>query len=220
MKKVLLFIKKNYLWFIGGMCLLGAIMIVEDIFEQEIMKIDTFAYTFFIETIRSNTLTKFMMFITKIGNATTLIILSLLSFILLKQKKQSLCITINLTLITIINQVLKSIIQRPRPDGYRLISETGYSFPSGHSMASVAFFGFLIYLTYKYTKEKKIRYLIYTFLSILIILIGTSRIYLGVHYASDVVAGSLLSILYLIIYTYIINRFILSKERKNEKISK
>ena len=53
--------------------------------------------------------------------------------------------------------MLKNIVERPRPIGYRLIDETGYSFPSGHSMASAAFYGFFIYLIFKRLKNKKIK---------------------------------------------------------------
>lgn len=82
--------------------------------------------------------------------------------------------------------------------------QVGYSFPSGHSMVSMAFYGFLIYLIYNNIKNKYIKWILICSLSILIILIGISRIYLGVHYTSDVLAGFLLSISYLVIYTRIV----------------
>ena len=109
-----------------------------------------------------------------------------------------------LVIVTLLNQLLKRIIQRPRPEGYRLITENGYSFPSGHSMASMAFYGFIIYLIWKLVKNKKIKYLETGILGIFIFLIGFSRIYLGVHYASDVVGGFAISIAYLIMFTNII----------------
>lgn len=82
--------------------------------------------------------------------------------------------------------------------------QVGYSFPSGHSMVSMAFYGFLIYLIYNNIKNKYIKWILICSLSILIILIGISRIYLGVHYTSDVLAGFLISISYLVIYTRIV----------------
>ena len=91
-------------------------------------------------------------------------------------------------------------------------------------MVSMAFYGYFIYLTFKYLKNKKLKVLLITFLSILIILIGITRIYLGVHYTSDVIAGFLISICYLIIYTSLVKKYILEKEdkneNKNEKINK
>ena len=105
--------------------------------------------------------------------------------------------------------LLKNILQRPRPTEYRIIEETGYSFPSGHSMVSMAFYGYLIYLIYKYVKNKYIKWTLIVLLSILICSIGISRIYLGVHYTSDVLGGFLISLSYLIVYTLIVNRYLL-----------
>ena len=107
--------------------------------------------------------------------------------------------------------ILKHILKRPRPTGYRLIEVSGYSFPSGHSMVSMAYYGFLIYLIYKYVKNKYIKWISICILSIFICLIGISRIYLGVHYTSDVLAGFLISITYLIMYIEIVNKFVLEK---------
>lgn len=66
-------------------------------------------------------------------------------------------------------------------------------------MASLAFYGYLIYLICANVKNKKLKYTLSTILAILIFLIGLSRIYLGVHYASDVIAGLCFSVIYLIV---------------------
>ena len=212
-KNIMSFIKKNYLWIILSVCLIITLNIAEDIFEQEIMKCDTIAYNIFDVFLRNYYVTIFMKAITNLGSALVLISISILSFIFIKNKKFSLCIFLNLIFITISNQALKFVVQRPRPKGYRLIAESGYSFPSGHSMISMAFYGFLIYLAYAYIKNKNLKWTICIALSLLILLIGTSRIYLGVHYASDVIGGFLISISYLIIYIKIINRYILNTQK-------
>ncbi len=212
MNKILFFIKKNYLWIIAIICLILTLALAEDVFEQEIMKCDTIAYNFIVNSSRSDTLTMVMKLITNFGSALVLLSISFLSFILVKNKRKGICITSNLILISILNQIVKLIVHRSRPDGYRLIAESGYSFPSGHSMTSMAFYGFLIYLTYKFIKGKSLKWFICIVLSLLIILIGYSRIYLGVHYASDVIAGNLISISYLIIYIKATSRHI----EKNE----
>ena len=76
-------------------------------------------------------------------------------------------------------------------------------FLRGHSMASMAFYGLLIYFAYRYIKNKRIKTLVCAILSLLIPLIGFSRIYLGVHYTTDVIAGFLISTVYLIVFTSI-----------------
>ena len=117
----------------------------------------------------------------------------------------------NLVIITVLNQLLKNILQRSRPTEYRIIEETGYSFPSGHSMISMAFYGYLIYLIYKYVKNKYVKWTSIVLLSTLICSIGISRIYLGVHYTSDVLGGFLISISYLVIYISAVNKFLIEK---------
>ena len=86
--------------------------------------------------------------------------------------------------------------------------KVGYSLPSGHSMVSMAYYGFIIYLIFKNIENKKLKVLLIALLSFLIINIGISRIYLGVHYASDVCAGFLVAISYLMVYSNAIKKYI------------
>ena len=80
-------------------------------------------------------------------------------------------------------------------------------------MVSMAFYGYLIYLIYRFVKNKYLKWISIVLLSLLICLIGISRIYLGVHYTSDVLGGFLISISYLVIYISASNKFF--KERKD-----
>lgn len=206
MKKILKLTKDNYKWIILSICLILFLALAEDVFNKEIMQVDIIGYNFVKTYLIKKEITPIMKLITFFGGATCLIGLTLVLFITIKNKKIGLLIGINLVTITILNQIFKFILQRPRPTEYRIINESGYSFPSGHSMISMAFYGFLIYLIYKYVKNKKIKYISITLISVLIIFIGISRIYLGVHYTSDVLAGFLFSISYLIIYVLIANK--------------
>lgn len=208
MKNIVEFLKKNYLLFIIIICLVITGFILEDVYEREILEFDKLAFSLF--KIRTPLLTKIFLIITNLGSPYVLIVLTLLSF-LLKNKKISFIITANLGLITIINQVLKFIVKRPRPSDLFLIVETGYSFPSGHSMVSLSFYGLLIYFIYKYFKNKKLKISLITLLSLIIVLIGISRVYLGVHFVSDVISGFLLSLSYLMIFIKVINKFILKE---------
>ena len=195
-------IEKNMKWIILFICLVLIIGIVKEIVDNEIMILDVGGYNFVSKYLISDNITPIVKGITQLGGAIFLIGLSVILSIIIKNKKIGILIWINIVISTLLNQILKYIVQRPRPTEFRIIDERGYSFPSGHSMVSAAFYGFLIYLIYKNIKNKYIKWGLITILSLLIVLIGISRIYLGVHYTSDVIAGILISILYLIIFTH------------------
>lgn len=211
-EKIKEFIIKNLKWIILFVCLVGFLALAEDVFNKEIMNGDIIGYKIISKFLISDFGTPIAKFITNFGGSIVLIIVTVLLFIFIKNKKMGISIFTNLFIITGLNLVLKNILQRPRPTDYRIINETGYSFPSGHSMISMAFYGYLIYLIYKYVKNKYIKISLIAFLSILIVLIGISRIYLGVHYTSDVLAGFLISISYLVIYISAINKFLIERD--------
>lgn len=194
------FIKKNLKWVVLFICLVGFLALAEDVFNKEIMYGDIIGYKLISTFLISDFVTPIAKFITNFGGAIFLSIATVMLFLLIKNKKIGLSIISNIVIITVLNQLLKRILQRPRPTEFRIVEEKGYSFPSGHSMVSMAFYGYLIYLIYRYIKNKYVKWTLITILSILICLIGISRIYLGVHYTSDVLGGFLLSISYLVIY--------------------
>ncbi len=210
-EKIKEFIVKNLKWIILFICLVGFLAIAEDVFNKEIMNGDIIGYKLVSTFLISDFATPIAKFITNFGGAIFLIIATIILFILIKNKKIGFSIISNLVIVTILNQLLKNILQRPRPNEFRIIEETGFSFPSGHSMASMAFYGYLIYLIYKYVKNKYLKWTLIVLLSILICTIGISRIYLGVHYTSDVLGGFLISISYLVIYISAVNKFLLEK---------
>ena len=200
------FIEKNLKWIILFICLIGFLALAEDVFHREIMQGDILGYEFVSTFLISDFATPIAKFVTNFGGAIFLILLTVILFIVIKNKKIGVSILGNLVIVTILNQVLKAILQRPRPTEFRIVEETGYSFPSGHSMASMAFYGYLIYLIYKHIENKYIKWTLIALLSILICTIGVSRIYLGVHYTSDVLGGFLISISYLIIYINLVKK--------------
>ena len=201
------FIIKNLKWIILFICLIGFLALAEDVFNKEIMKGDIIGYKMVSTFLISDFATPIAKFITNFGGAIFLIILTILLLVVLKNKKVGLSICTNLVVVTILNQLLKRLLQRPRPTEFRIIEENGYSFPSGHSMVSMAFYGYLIYLIYRFVKNKYLKWISIVLLSLLICLIGISRIYLGVHYTSDVLGGFLISISYLVIYISAFNKF-------------
>ena len=97
-----------------------------------------------------------------------------------------------------LNLALKQFYHRPRPL-LPLVSASGLSFPSGHAMISASFYGLLIYLTYTYVRRPIWRWLFIGVLVLLIALIGLTRVYLRVHYATDVLAGFTAGLVWLLV---------------------
>ena len=203
MKKIKELIIKNYKWIIFFLFFVIFLAIAEDVFEQEIFEFDSVVYNFLVNN-RNEVLNNFFKIITQFGSAIVLIIITILCVIFIRDKKYKILVPANLVTIAIINIVLKNFFLRPRPNELRLIEETGYSFPSGHAMASTAFYGLLIYIVHEKVENKILRNTICIMLGLLILLISISRIYVGVHYTSDVIAGTCLSIAYLILITRLI----------------
>ena len=205
LEKIKIFLIENYKWIILFICVISLIVLIEDVMDNDIMAFDEKGYFIISRYLMSDTMTSIAKCITNLANMYWLIGTSVILLIFLKNKKTGIRIAINLGLSALVNFTIKQIIQRPRPVGHRIIDESGYSLPSGHSMVSMAFYGFLIYLIYKNVKNKYLKTVLIVLLTILIISIGVSRIYLGVHYVSDVLAGFLVAIAYLVIFIHAIN---------------
>ncbi len=151
-----------------------------------------------ITFIRSDFFDNFFKTVTSLGNATSIIILLILLNIFLSKKNAILADILALNCI-ITNTIIKYFIGRSRPDELRLIDVGGYSFPSGHSMISITLYGFLLYLVINSNLKKYIKVCLSILLSFLIFSICISRIYVGVHYASDVLGGIILGFAQLLI---------------------
>ena len=193
--------KKNIKWIICFISLIIFLILGYFVRTNSELGFDSYVYKY-ISCIINDNFTHIVKFITFLGSATIVILITLICFIFIKNKKIGLYMILNLIFITIFQYLLKFIFARPRPIGINLIEETNYSFPSGHSLTAMAFYGFIIYLIYKANlKYKKIFILL---LGLLILLIGLSRVYLGVHFITDILGGFTFSLSYLIIYTNII----------------
>lgn len=151
-----------------------------------------------IQSFRTGFLDAFFIFITQLGNMTPIIIVVLVVAFLF-HNRYSLFLMISAVDSILMNVLVKHCIKRPRPDEIRLIEQGGYSFPSGHAMISVCVYGYLLYLAYTYIPNKILKYGVSILLLLVILCIGISRIYLGVHYATDVLAGYLLATIYVIL---------------------
>lgn len=145
----------------------------------------------YVRYIESDSLSRIFKCITYIGDPYTVIIITLIITVMLylkKMKSESVFFAFNILGVAIFNELLKRSFSRDRPT-VKIIEATGYSFPSGHSMTFLAFAIILSYLILIYSKNKFKSYSISIGLIILAIAIGFSRVYLRVHYLSDVLAG-------------------------------
>ncbi|AYZ24075.1 TPA: phosphatase PAP2 family protein [Streptococcus agalactiae] len=143
-----------------------------------------------------NLSTRFFKLITVIGNTVSQIAIAIMSVTFCYLKKwypQARFIAVNAIISGICILSLKLIFQRVRPTLPHLVFAGGYSFPSGHSMGTFMIFGSIIILLQYYMPNSIWKLLCQGILGLLIFLIGLSRIYLGVHFPTDVLAGFILA---------------------------
>ena len=178
--------KKKYLIIISILLLIFLSMLGVVLFDKNLV-FDSSIYETLIR-FRCSFLDKFFKIITWFGNPVTIIGVVVI-FIAIFRNKDSLLLTISALDSVIVNTIIKHIVKRDRPNILRLVSESGYSFPSGHAMIAVCVYGFLFYLAMIRIKNKYLRWVSCFILGFLILGIGISRIYVGVHYASDIIAG-------------------------------
>jgi len=146
-----------------------------------------------VQGLENPALTSLMKFFTFIGSSMVVIILSLiLMFFLYKVLHHRLELILFIAAIggaAVLNEILKHLFHRERPHLHRLIDVTGYSFPSGHAMSAFAVYGILAFLLWRHISSRLGRSVLIVFSIVMILAIGISRIYLGVHYPSDIIGG-------------------------------
>lgn len=162
-----------------------------------------------VYSMRSDKLTVFWRFITHSGDRYVVIILGII-LLLIKSLREKYGVKFAIAALssTALYQIMKYIFQRPRPDlALRLIEQGGYSFPSGHSMNCLVSYGILIYLLLKYCENRRLAKILSVGLGLLTILVGFSRVYVGVHYPTDIIGGWSLGIAVLVAMIYAFEKF-------------
>ena len=200
--------KKNNKWrniIIVGSLLVLFLFILVLVVCQKTEFFDNSIYNL-VRLLDSKFFDAYFIFITKFGNTST-ILLVVISIMLLLRNRDGLLVGISAGVSASVNSLIKHIIRRIRPNGLRLIKQGGYSFPSGHAMISISVYGVLLYLVITRIKNKYVKILLASILSLLILSIGVSRIYVGVHYATDVLSGYILAIALVISLISIANKY-------------
>ena len=211
-KSINYYYHKYFKWVICAVCLFIFIHISIELTENELIFLDNKIY-YTVAGFISYKMTRIFRFITRFGSGEVILPLWIFTLLLFKNKRKIILSTVNLINIVMINQIFKFLFERPRPTVFRLAEASGFSFPSGHSMVSLAFYGFFLYLLWKTDYTDVLKWIATVAIITLIVLIGVSRIYLGVHFSSDVLAGFSLSMAYLIIFTHFVEKFIYEKNK-------
>lgn len=172
------------------------------------LNFDNAIYEFLTFNI-NNLMTNFYKAITFLGSTGFIVFLCiffLILFIFLKKKNYGIIISCVLIVSTLVNNLLKIIFCRERPNVLKLVVEDSYSFPSGHTMAAVSMYGILMYLILKSNINKKLKIMLSILLCIIPFMVAISRVYLGAHYITDIIGAYLMSIILLLIEIYIIDK--------------
>lgn len=192
--------------FVGSLNLF--IELTEGLKSQSLATYDT-SITDTVTGARSPFLTTYFKFVTEVGDAMGYLIVfglcTLLFYLMFRNWEYVVQISVVMILALSSNLILKEIINRARPDAEHLVTVETLSYPSGHAMMAMAFYGFLIYLVSTFKMNFFLRSTIILLLAVLILSIGVSRIYLGVHYPSDIAGGYIAGLIWVIFCAMVFN---------------
>lgn len=208
---------KNRGIIIGGALACFAIIayfVCTSLVTGNVLMFDTVIRTFLMES-RNDMLTSILVPITYLGNSRTIIMICIiLLFLKNSRRKYGFPLAITTCVSVTIQTFIKVTVHRPRPDlADFLISQGGYSFPSGHSCTGLVFYGLFAFLVLHNMKDRKVARTMATVFICLVVLIGISRIYVGVHYPTDVLGGWLLGTAILMTAISVIIKMRVGKER-------
>lgn len=164
-----------------------------------------------VQGLEAPWLTLIMKAFTWIGSAYVVAPVTLIGFLVLyfklNRRPQALLLTVVIVGTVVLNSLLKIYFQRERPEIHRILDANGFSFPSGHTMMAFSLYSILGYIIWKSVKTRSGCFIIVLVASLMTILIGVSRIYLGVHFPSDIVGGLLASGLWVTISVMVYSFF-------------
>lgn len=178
--------------------------------------------TDFFASLRTPELTRIVVFITDMGGLYGYLVLTAIAtaifLIRVKNWKFVLQLLGVLILASLSNIALKRAINRARPDAEHLVVVKSLSYPSGHAMSAMAFYGFLIYLLFKIKMATWLRITLVFLFTFMILAIGLSRIYLGVHFPSDVAGGFIAGLIWVALCITLFNIIDLLRRRRRAEL--
>lgn len=163
--------------------------------SEEVLEKEAFAFDktilLWIHSFANPTLDRIMLFITSLGDPNTVVVIATISLALLLWRRyyqEAKTFAIDCIGGVVLSYGLKLVFGKTRPDLWQSpITETSYSYPSGHALGSTILYGFLAYIVA--TRYPQFSWLIYTLAGLLIFAVGLSRLYLGVHWPTDIIGG-------------------------------
>ena len=189
-------------------CLLVFGFMTREVFIQQDTGLDNALFQF-AASHRSEGMTRLMRFISFFASADYLLVAPALLVLVMawfhRLRWYALKVLVIAFTSTMLNQLLKRLFERPRP-ATAMLEQSGLSFPSGHAMIGGSFYGLLIYIIWREVKSPFWRWLWVTLLTVLLLFIGYSRIYLNVHYATDVLAGYAMGIIWLLVTIWLMKK--------------
>jgi membrane-associated phospholipid phosphatase len=184
------------------LCLWVLFIVTDMVFEDKDFSFDERIFAM-IQPWVSNTHTSIMKGITFVGSQNFLLPANiiLIGFYLFFKRNKAIAFKIATISITsvVVMFLMKFFLQRQRPLVPLIAKVHGYSFPSGHTFTSVTFYGIIAYIIYKNVQQKLLKWILIILCIILILLVGYSRVYLRLHYASDVIAAFCLGLIWLVL---------------------
>jgi undecaprenyl-diphosphatase len=173
-----------------------------------------------VHSLASPAMTTFAHFLSFIGSAfflTIATVIVIVIFALRKWGREARLFTLTMIGASMLNITLKLAFKRARPEPFfDLAAPASYSFPSGHSLASCCFFAGLAAVLAGRVKSRRARILIWIAATIMFLLIGLSRIYLGVHYTTDVIAGFSAALIWIVVVRFVELQLARRRRRKTE----
>jgi undecaprenyl-diphosphatase len=140
-------------------------------------------------------------------------------FAMLKWGREAKLFAITMIGAGLLNITLKLAFKRPRPvPFFNLTAPETYSFPSGHSLTSAVFFGALAAMLTTRVKSRRVRVIVWVVCTLMFVLIGFSRIYLGVHHTTDVIAGFAAALIWILVVRFVEMQLARRKRRRNQSV--